>query len=135
MALCEEAPEDRLAQKLSRLGSIWHRVYGHRRRPTLDPECGLGTVWEYKHETFVWLANLLCVLISTVIPSASTFVLFYVNDMLYRLGLMACFIFVLAGVMMFILGSKRTEVFAATASFAAVQVVFLQGVNVARETS
>ncbi|KEF51649.1 uncharacterized protein A1O9_12284 [Exophiala aquamarina CBS 119918] len=131
LALYDEGPGDGLARCLSKLGKFWHHVFGHRLKPETDMEAGLGRVWEYRHRAFARSGDALCVFVSFMLPSMSTFVLFYVNDMVYRLGLMTCFLFVLAVLMMFALECRRVEVFAATATFAAVQVVFLQGVNMA----
>ncbi len=129
VGLYDEQPDDILAGALSKLGSIWHRFVGYRSRPTTDIEDGVGRIWKYEHRHFVLLGNLICVVVSTAVPTASTLILFYVDDMVRRLQLMAVFVLVLAFVMMFMLHCQRVEVILATASFAAVQVVFLQGVN------
>ncbi|KIW55491.1 hypothetical protein PV05_04230 [Exophiala xenobiotica] len=129
VGLYDEQSDDLLAGALSKLGSIWHRFVGYRSRPTTDIEDGVGRIWKYEHRHFVLLGNLICVVVSTAVPTASTLILFYVDDMVRRLQLMAVFVLVLAFVMMFMLHCQRVEVILATASFAAVQVVFLQGVN------
>lgn len=133
LVLFDESSGDGLALVLSRLGTLWHWAFGHRLKPEADLEAGFGRVWEYKHKAFARFGDALCVFVSFMLPSMSTFVLFYVNDMVYRLGLMTCFLFVLAVLMMFVLECRRVEVFAATAANAAVQVVFLQGVNIASD--
>lgn len=133
LALFDESSGDGLTLVLSRLGTFWHKLLGYRSKPEADLEAGFGRVWEYKHKRFARFGDALCVFVSFLMPSMSTFVLFYVNDMVYRLVLMTCFLFVLAVLMMFVLECRRVEVFAATAAFAAVQVVFLQGVNIATD--
>lgn len=106
----------------------YHSLVGKHRKASADLEC--GQIWDYKIRSFSIAANLICVLISSTLPTASTFALYYVRPMNARLGLISAFNFLFALAMMFIVGRRRGEVFAATAAFAAIQVVFVAGVNV-----
>jgi len=63
--------------------------------------------------------------ISSIIPSISIIVLFFVEDLLKRLALVCVFSFVFSICMSLASRARRIEVFGATAAFASVQVVFV----------
>jgi hypothetical protein len=133
ISLFASAHSDTLAQQLwNRFLPWYHNTIGRRRKPYIDPE--LGQVWEYQPESFTLAGNILCVLLSFAIPTGSIFALYYVRSMTLRLLMMAAFILLFAIMMMFMVGSRREQVFAATAAFAAIQVVFVGGVNIIQQS-
>lgn len=75
-------------------------------------------------------ADFICAFFSFGISTVSIVVLYYVQPMGARLALVSVFNPVFALTMMFVVGHRRGETFAATAAFAAVQVIFVGGVNV-----
>ena len=125
---------DHLDQWLARkLTPVWHSLIGRHAVPDTDPELGIGRLWEYKQNTFTVFGNICSMLLSSLVPLVSIFALFFVNEALPRLLMIGAFIMIFSGIMMFVVRCRRFEVFAATAAFAAVEVVFLQGVNVFRK--
>jgi len=67
--------------------------------------------------------------ISSIIPSVSIIVLFFVQDLLKRLALVCLFSFIFSICMSVATRARRIEVFGATAAFASVQVVFVGTTN------
>jgi hypothetical protein len=65
--------------------------------------------------------------IASLLPVGSIVVLYCVQSMKTRLGLMACFTFSFALALACFTTVKRSEIFAITTAFAAVQVVFVGG--------
>lgn len=112
----------------SSLASPWHWVVGGKKRP-VDAEKGLGNLWAYPTRHFVRLANVFCVLMSASVPSASILGLYYVESMVSRLIMITFFTLAFAGIVLLGFGCRRSDTFAATVAFAAVQVVFVQGVE------
>ncbi|UPX15476.1 uncharacterized protein EKO05_0005922 [Ascochyta rabiei] len=68
-----------------------------------------------------WFTSIL----ASLIPIASIVILYRVQSMAARLGIIAAFNVLLSVCLMGFAGAKRSEVFAITAAFAAVQVVFV----------
>jgi len=64
-------------------------------------------------------------IISALLPILSVVVLYCVKNMWVRLALVAVFTVLFSLVLSLIAPAKRIEVFAATAAFASVQVVFV----------
>ena len=124
------AQGDRLAQSLRDEVLPWyHKLCGHRGNPRADPE--LGEIWEYDSAALTLTGNVFCMLLSFAIPTGSVFALYFVTSMLARLLIMSAFLLVFAFSMMFVAGHRRgSKIFGATAAFAAVQVVFVGGVNI-----
>jgi hypothetical protein len=132
VSLLSSAHGDKFAQQLWNVFQpAYHRFIGWRAKPHIDEE--LGKIWEYREESFTLAGNILCVVLSFAIPTGSIFALYYVQPMLARLLIMAAFIFVFAFAMMFVVQSRRGEVFGATAAFAAILVVFVGGVNIIQQ--
>ncbi|KAK5195227.1 hypothetical protein LTR92_005357 [Exophiala xenobiotica] len=105
----------------ARLGHRWHKSTAHN---------NLGSIYHYDDQKFVVIGDIICTILSVVIPSLSIFVLYHVRSMLVRLLLILSFSSLLSLVMALISQGKRYEIFAATTAFAAVQVAFVGGVTV-----
>ena len=73
------------------------------------------------------LTSFLATALACLLPVASIVVLYYVEAMKVKLGLVACFTFALAMALAVFTTVRRSEVFATTAAFAAVMVVFIGG--------
>ena len=126
------ASDDRLALTLRNRTLPWyHKWLGHHGKPRIDLE--LGEIWEYDAAGLTLAGNVLCMILSFAIPTVSIFTLYFVQSMLARLLILSGFLFVFSFSMMFVAGHKRGEVFAATAAFAAIQVVFVGGVNIIQD--
>ncbi|KAI9662602.1 MAG: hypothetical protein M1821_008769 [Bathelium mastoideum] len=64
--------------------------------------------------------------LASLIPVASIVVLYFISSMKLRLGFIAIFTVLLSMCLAFFTSAKRAEIFALTAAFSAVQVVFVQ---------
>ena len=130
-------PDDQTDKFGQRLGDTfakpYHALVGSHQHPSKDDR--FGPVWPYNPAAFSFAGNVICMFLSFAIPTASIFALYYVHSMLARLIMVAVFILIFACAMMFAVGSRRGEVFAATAAFAAIQVVFVGGVNIIQQNS
>ena len=71
----------------------------------------------------------MCLVLSSIIPTLSIFLLYYIQRMLTRLVIIAVMSFIFSMIMMVIVGGRRADVYAASTAFAAVQVVFVGGIN------
>jgi hypothetical protein len=118
---------DRFAQFMSDdILPFFHDRIGQKiKRPI--PESMIHDTWEYKQKIFVVLGNVICMVLSALVPSISIFVLCLLKSMVARLSVITAMSFVFSVVMTFIVQGRRVDVFAATTAFAAVQVVFLGG--------
>jgi len=108
---------------------FYHRRLGYRLQKRVDDDA-LGPYYVYDDKKLVFLGNVLCTILSTMIPSSSILVLYYVQSMLSRLLLIIGFSSLFSLIMGFVAQGRRYEIFAATIAFAAVQVVFVGGFTV-----
>jgi hypothetical protein len=124
-----QSEQDRFAQYMSdKIVPLYHRYIGHRMKKPV-PDKDWSAVWEYKSETFVALGNIICMILSSIIPTASILCLCFVRTMVVRLAVISGMSLIFSFVMVVIVQGRRVEVFAATTAFAAVQVVFVGGTN------
>jgi hypothetical protein len=107
----------------------YHRHFGQRSKKPV-PKQQLGPIWHYKDDTFIFVGNVICMLLSSLLPTSSIFVLYYIDSMLTRLLIITVFSFLFSLLMTFVVGGRRYDVFAATTAFAAVQVVFVGGTTI-----
>lgn len=114
---------------------VYHHVLGHRTKPNVDIELGLGRLWIYRSSWLHALGDLFCVILSSIVPVASIQGLYWIQSTLGRLFMITGTIVLFSALLMFVAGCRRSEVFAATIAFAAVLVVFLQGLNGAINSS
>lgn len=85
--------------------------------------------WCYRKSRFTVLGDVICMLLSFLVPTVSIFVLYHQRSTVARLSIITAMSFVCSVVMTFVVQGRRVDVFAATTAFAAVQVVFLSGQN------
>ena len=107
----------------------YHRRVGHWFHKKIDRD-DLGDLWYYRDQTFVYIGNVVCILLSSLLPLCCIFALYSVQDTLGRLVLIACFNFVFSMAMTCIGQAQRQDIFAATTALAAVQVVFIGGIEI-----
>ena len=69
-------------------------------------------------------------LLASLLPVLSIFVLYYLERMLWRLVAITFFSLIFSVVMTFVVQGRRYDSFAATTAFAAVQVGFVGGIDV-----
>lgn len=108
---------------------MYHRRLGHLLHKRVDHDA-LGSFYSYNDKRLVAFGNVLCTFLSTMIPSSSILVLFYVQNTVARLLLIIGFSSLFSLVMGFVAQGRRYEIFAATIAFAAVQVVFVGNITI-----
>ncbi|KIW94010.1 uncharacterized protein Z519_05326 [Cladophialophora bantiana CBS 173.52] len=113
---------------------FYRKRVGHRLQRRTDEEA-LGSYYAYDDKKLAILGNVLCTVLSTMVPSSSILVLYYVKSMLSRLLLIIGFSSLFSLIMGLVAHGRRYEIFAATIAFAAVQVVFVGGVTAGPRSS
>ena len=63
--------------------------------------------------------------VSAALPTTAILVLYFVKNMVHRIGLVIVFTVLFSTALTVFTGAKRIEVFSATAAFAAVEVVYI----------
>jgi hypothetical protein len=99
-----------------------------RRLPPQDEEGGLG-LKHYDDAKLRIAARIISVVISSVLPTTSILALYYVQNTPARLGIVMAFSVSFSVVLALCTSARRAEIFAASAAFASVQVVFVSSVN------
>lgn len=108
---------------------VYHRLVGHRKQHVQDLESALGRIWNYDVKGLQYLGDLVCIAFSSIVPVASIQGLYWIPTTIGRLYMITGFIIVFSIILMFVAGCRRFEVFGGTSAFAAVLVVFLQGLD------
>ncbi|KAF4449021.1 hypothetical protein F53441_7671 [Fusarium austroafricanum] len=106
------------------LVSIFHPLFGERMKvgKVVDVESGLIS---YSDSKIVLASNLFAVVVSSALPVLTIFVLNYLKTTTARIGFTVLFTVIFAVILQCFSNAKRIEIFAATATFAAVEVVFI----------
>ena len=99
----------------------YHKRIGYRVKRS-EEHTGL---FEYQDTKFNAAANTISIVLSSLLPPASIFALYYVQRTPVRLGLIMVFSALLAGCLAIFTSAKRVEIFAVTVALASVQVVFI----------
>ncbi|KAH7194858.1 hypothetical protein DER44DRAFT_734706 [Fusarium oxysporum] len=103
---------------------IFHRLCGERLNAArvVDVESGLAS---YSDSSLVRASNLFTVIVSSALPVLTIFALNSLETTAQRIGLTVVFTVLFAVILELFTNAKRVEIFAATATFAAVEVVFI----------
>lgn len=105
---------------------IYDRLLGHRMHA--QTVAGVADARDYHMKVLMTIANIVCMILSAVMPALSILVLFNVKSTLSRL--VAVVLLGLAfSVVMMVVANKRADIFMATTAFAAVLVVFVGSTN------
>ncbi|KAI0884242.1 uncharacterized protein GGS22DRAFT_194807 [Annulohypoxylon maeteangense] len=83
------------------------------------------TLYQYSDTKIRIVVHTLGSIMSTIVPMVSIIVLYSVDSMPLRLGLVSIFSVIFSAAMSLVTNAKRVEIFAAVAAFASVQVVFI----------
>ncbi|KAH6722946.1 hypothetical protein BKA61DRAFT_565600 [Leptodontidium sp. MPI-SDFR-AT-0119] len=83
----------------------------------------------YRDSQIYRITTILGTLLSSLIPIAAIIVLSFVKNMTARLGIVSAFTAIFSVSLSLVTEGKRVEIFAATAAFASVQVVFIGSTN------
>jgi hypothetical protein len=98
---------------LSRVFLWWHNCIGHRIKKPVDEE---SQYFEYEDKYVLRVANTLGSVISSALLVGSIIALYFVDNMLLRLGIVAAFTQVFSLVLILATSARKIEVFAATAA-------------------
>jgi hypothetical protein len=129
VTLSPTADKDPFAQLLSdKLVDWYHRLTYCKRGPAMDGD--IGRLWEYKPQIFTRVGDVIGAMLSSIIPTTSIFLLYYVSSVYMKLFVVVVMSFLFSFVMAVVIGGRRVDVFAASTAFAAVQVVFIGGVSI-----
>lgn len=97
---------------LQKILQWWHSCIGYRYKQPHDEE---SQYFEYKDKNVLRAANVLISIISSAFLMGSVVALYFVKDMLVRLGIIAAFTQLFSLTLILATGAKKVEVFAATA--------------------
>jgi hypothetical protein len=98
---------------LSRVFVWWHHCIGHRIKKPADEE---AQYFEYEDKYVLRVANIFGSIISSALLVGSIIALYFVENMLIRLGIVAAFTQVFSLVLILATSARKIEVFAATAA-------------------
>ncbi|CAG8977261.1 hypothetical protein HYALB_00009358 [Hymenoscyphus albidus] len=114
--------DDSLTRILRKYLTFPFHILWSRYRSPVDVENG---IYKYDEEAVIRLANVIGMAVSALLPVLAVVVLYFVHDMLKRLAMVAMFTVIFSLALMATTKARRIEIFAATAAFASVQVVFI----------
>ncbi|EXJ76781.1 uncharacterized protein A1O5_01289 [Cladophialophora psammophila CBS 110553] len=92
----------------------FHNLIGHRWKRPVDPETG---ICNYRKTHVRALSHLVGVVLASVIPAASIFTLYFVNNMVDRLGVLLAYSALFSICLAIFTTARRVEIFAATAAY------------------
>ncbi|KAH6710951.1 hypothetical protein BKA61DRAFT_612737 [Leptodontidium sp. MPI-SDFR-AT-0119] len=102
----------------------YHHIFGKKFRESLPENVGSG-IYHYKESTLESVLGVLATVVASLLPICSVVALYLVPSNGIRLGMIAIFSACFSLALALMTNARRVEVFAATAAFAAVNVVFL----------
>ena len=102
---------------------IYDRVIGHRIHRSMSAEM-FADAREYQMKTMVLLGDVICMILSAVLPALAILVLHNVDSMLARLVTISVMSLIFSLVMT-VVAQKKADIFMSTTAFAAVLVVFV----------
>ena len=79
----------------------------------------------YKAPNSARIAEIITLMLASLLPTASIFALYYITSPVIRLTFIMLFSAVFTGCLAFFTSAKRMEIFSAAVALAAVQVVFI----------
>ena len=123
ITLLPRKKEDMFTKLLIEKGTATFFKYGLDRFLKPSPVHGLVG---YEESTLSRLTYLIMTALASLVPVASIVILTFVSSLKLRLGVIAIFTVLLSFCLGFFTSAKRAEIFALTAAFSAVQVVFVQ---------
>ncbi|KAI9844373.1 MAG: hypothetical protein M1838_002218 [Thelocarpon superellum] len=119
------AESDRLSRWLTdSLVPFVHRMGAYRlvKPNTADVESGIRI---HADDSLLAVANTITTVLASLLPTVCTIVLYFSPSTLTSLGLIVVFTFLFSFILAVATDARRVEIFAATAAFAAVEVVFV----------
>jgi hypothetical protein len=103
--------------------------------PNRDPSLKQDRFASYSSsDSLVSLGNKVAAILASLLTTVPILILRFVPSINWRLGLIVLFTFLFSSTLAFMCNPRRAELFAASAAFAAVQVVFLGSVGAGNGT-
>nr|XP_036575622.1 uncharacterized protein CTRU02_14412 [Colletotrichum truncatum]KAF6782225.1 hypothetical protein CTRU02_14412 [Colletotrichum truncatum] len=87
-----------------------------------------GAIRDYDGRKLQRFSDIAVAAFSAALPTLVILVLYFVQNMIHRIGLVIVFTTIFSVAFAMFTGAKKAEVFAATATFAAVEVVYIGSV-------
>ncbi|GIZ41325.1 hypothetical protein CKM354_000463200 [Cercospora kikuchii] len=97
---------------------IYHRVWGHRKHDQTDYR-------EYGEKKLARVSTVIVTVLASALPAMTVLVLYFVKRLLVRIGLIIVFTSLFSLALAIFTTADKVNIFTATATFAAVEVVFV----------
>lgn len=124
MVCLSQSKDDPIAKLIAeRVLPVYDRFVGRWFHKSMSAEV-FADAREYRMCWMVWIANLLCMVLSAVIPALSILILYNVNSILGRLVAIVVMSLVFS-LIMTVVAQRKADIFMSTTAFAAVLVVFV----------
>ncbi|KAL8950148.1 MAG: hypothetical protein Q9222_003802 [Ikaeria aurantiellina] len=121
-----EANKDRMTGFINDCAiPFYHRLWTRWTKDTKRKEC--NGIWKYRADTVTTAVNTMTTILSSLLPSTSIFILYFLNQPVARLAAIMVFTAIFSSTLCLMTRARRIDVFAATTAFAAVQAVFVGG--------
>jgi hypothetical protein len=86
----------------------------YNQKPVSDGEW--NTIWEYDDRLFAAIGSGICTVLSSLLPTASIFVLYFIKSSIAKLTAIMGFTALFSLTLALLVGAKRADNFAATAA-------------------
>lgn len=101
---------------LDRLSTVIQYYFGyHLRKERVTPP-SWGPMYYYPAERIAWIVAALCVIISVILLIGAIVILYFVEPIEQRLGVVGSFTFIFAASIALLTNARRVEVFGAAAA-------------------
>ncbi|PVH83441.1 hypothetical protein DL98DRAFT_513322 [Cadophora sp. DSE1049] len=107
--------------------TFFHYVWGYKHNShsrEINPEAGPDLA-HYEETVLVKYTRYVITILASLLPIVCIVILWAVHSVGWRLGIMAIFTAAFASILVVFTSAKEVEIFASTAAFAAVEVVFI----------
>ncbi|OAQ60275.2 hypothetical protein VFPPC_10699 [Pochonia chlamydosporia 170] len=99
-----------------RLLDIYHNIWGHRQTKSHTSHALGSEARQYSDERISRISNIIGAIISSTLPTLAILVLYFVNRMIIRIGLVIVFTAVFSTAIALFTTAKKVEIFSATAA-------------------
>ncbi|KAL2011660.1 hypothetical protein VTN00DRAFT_4378 [Thermoascus crustaceus] len=107
---------------------VYHRTLGHRRKQSNSPFPRTG-FRSYGESRLATVSDAIAAAFSSLLPALTILILYLIKPMYARIALVIGFTALFSFAFAIFTSARRVEIFAATAAFAAVEVVFVGSVS------
>lgn len=100
----------------TRLLDIYDKIWGHRRKEPINEDPDSGIV-DYEDTRLAVISNAVAVIFASLVPTVSVLVLYFIKNMLVRIGLLVLFTAVFAAALALFTNARKIEIFSAIAAY------------------